>query len=178
MKINITKKIALFAFFSTIWLFLSGFLDNGFLLTLGVISVISTIYIAKKMDILDSNIYQFRWFIPMARYWLYLIREIFTSNLNVAKCVIQGNSAISPTVQTFKLNLKTDFGKSIYANSITLTPGTITIRVNTNTIIVHALSQAGLEGVANNIMQQKVELLESTGIIIPLTDKKDNPHVS
>ncbi len=178
MKINLTKKLALFAFFGIIWLFLSGFLNNGFLLTLGFISVVSTLFIAQKMAILDPSIYQFRWFIPMAKYWIYLTREIYASNLDVATRVIKGKNAISPAVQTFTLSLKTDFGKSIYANSITLTPGTITIRVNADTIIVHALTQEGLDGVASNIMQRNVELLESTGIIAPLTDKKDNPNVS
>jgi multicomponent Na+:H+ antiporter subunit E len=68
--------------------------------------------------------------------------------------------AIAPTVFTVTGSQKSELGLVVYANSITLTPGTVTIDLTDNKLTVHALTKAGLEGVESGEMDRRVAWLE------------------
>ncbi|CAN0550260.1 unnamed protein product, partial [Laminaria digitata] len=93
-------------------------------------------------------------------YWPWLVWEIVKANIDVTKRVL-GMAPISPTVVRIKATQKTDLGIVIFANSITLTPGTISLDVDEDGyILVHALSRDGTEGLEGGEMDRRVTDLE------------------
>ena len=131
--------LTLFAF----WLALSGHY-TPLLLTLGVGSCVLVVYLSHRMEAIDEE------GVPLqvscaAAYLPWLLKEIFVANITVAKVILRPQLKISPRIVFFHGTQKTDLGRAIYANSITLTPGTITTGVNANEFEIHALRAADLE---------------------------------
>ena len=74
-----------------------------------------------------------------------LLWEIIKANVGVLALVLKGNDSLEPTIVTFQSPLKTDFGRFLLANSITLTPGTITVETKGDVFIVHCLRRSFLD---------------------------------
>lgn len=91
-------------------------------------------------------------------YALWLIKEIFISAIDVSKSIWL-NTEITPDFAYITPELPSDLHKVIYANSITLTPGTITVALDNTTFLVHALHAENLEELNDGVMQQKIQLL-------------------
>jgi multicomponent Na+:H+ antiporter subunit E len=90
----------------------------------------------------------------------WLTKEIAKSNWDVARIVLDPSLPISPTMQSFRVTPRTDLGKVIYANSITLTPGTITTGIIGDTFEIHALTGAAWDGTEEGEMGRRVCQLE------------------
>lgn len=85
----------------------------------------------------------------MSGYIVWLMWQVVLSNLHLLKLAFQGPKALSPQIIRYETNLKSDFEKFLLANSITLTPGTITMKILGNTYYIHAVSDftaKGLDG--------------------------------
>ena len=89
-----------------------------------------------------------------------MMGEIIKSNIDVTKRVWCGKKSISPTLITIKADQKTEVGRVLYANSITMTPGTITLSVRDNKIEVHALTKEGAKSLKDGEMNRRVCALE------------------
>jgi len=124
-----------------LWMSLSSHFEP-LLLGLGAASVFLTLYIALRMDVIDHESHPFHLTTRLLKFWVLLYWEIIKANVDVVSRVL-GFLPISPTVINLPVNHKTDLGRVIYANSITLTPGTASIDVRQDCIIVHALSEEG-----------------------------------
>ena len=141
------------------WLLLSGHYEP-LLLTLGVGSCALVVYLCRRMDVVDQG------GVPLhvrGRFWLYvpwLMKEIFMANLAVAKIILDPRLPISPQVVLFHGSQQTDLGKALYANSITLTPGTITTGVNGHEFEIHALTAADLETDEQDQMDRRCTYVE------------------
>jgi len=142
-----------------VWLLLSGFFQ-AFLITLGVASCLVIVYIALRMDVVDHEAHPIHLTMRIIGYWAWLLKEIWLAGIDVTKRVLLPNSPISPTLVQLKTTQKSELGKVVYANSITLTPGTFTIRVYDDQILVHALSQEGADGLAEGEMDRRVTAVE------------------
>ena len=81
------------------------------------------------------------------RYVYVLLREIFKANLDVIRLVLSPKFEIRPVLLFFKTNLKTDSARTALANSITLTPGTITVSLENDELCVHCLDKSFAKGV-------------------------------
>jgi multicomponent Na+:H+ antiporter subunit E len=146
-------RILTFCLLLLLWLVLSGLYDP-FHLSLGVISCAIVTWLSSDLLFEDRSIGagpRIRQFVRLPGYILWLLKEIFAANLYVLRLAFrpQGLGDIRPRVVRFKTHLKTDFAKWVFANSITLTPGTVTIRVDDDEFSVHAISEhtaMGLEG--------------------------------
>lgn len=154
-----TLTIGVMAFI--LWLLLSGHYDNPLLLGLGVASSTLVALLGRRMAVAAHSpgpLY-FSWrvlpFIP----WLAL--QVILSNLTVARLILRPRLAISPTVVKIPLDLRTDLGRVTYANSITLTPGTVTIDLQADHLQVHALTQAGADELLQGEMGRRVQRLEA-----------------
>ena len=141
------------------WLVMSGFF-TPLLLSLGAASVLLVLYIAHRMELYDRETFPFHLKGHVFKYWGWLAKEIFKANIDVAKIVLAPKMPISPRVVRVKATQKTDLGLVIFANSITLTPGTVTIDIEGDEMIVHALSQELADGVLNGDMDGRVTALE------------------
>ena len=123
------------------WLLLSGYFQI-LLLSLGAVSILFCVWIAMRMDLIDHEGVPLHITWAVLRYLPWLLWEIVKANLDVAKRVIDPSLPISPSLFNAPVSQKTDLGQTIYANSITLTPGTITMYVSVNgTFQVHAIDK-------------------------------------
>ena len=121
------------------WLTLSGYLHNSMLLSLGVISIVLTVWIAKRMRILDGETAPYYTTPQTLAYFGWLFLEIIKANIAVVKAVLSPDLVVSPTLTRIPTPQKTDIGKVMFANSITLTPGTVSVDIQDDHILVHAL---------------------------------------
>ena len=140
-----------------IWLLLSGHYDP-LLLTLGVLSCITCLYVTWKAKFIDEEGLPLHLLIRLPIYTLWLFKEIIKANIDTAKIIIVNN----PDPQNFRVksSQKTEAGKVTYANSITLTPGTVTTVLDGDILEVHALSSDMADDVKSGAMDKKVSWLE------------------
>jgi multicomponent Na+:H+ antiporter subunit E len=146
-------------FYAAVWLLLSGFF-TPFLLILGVLSCALTLWLTQRMGLLDEDLPSLPMLLRFIAYLPWISREIAMANVDVIKRIINPSLPISPTLIRVPCSQKSDLGRVIYANSITLTPGTVAIQVENNYIEVHALSQQAAEELAGGAMDQRVSQLE------------------
>ncbi|HSG11773.1 MAG TPA: Na+/H+ antiporter subunit E [Gammaproteobacteria bacterium] len=138
------------------WLFLSGHMEP-LLLGLGVASVALTVFLSWRMNIIDHESYPLHLSLKFPGYFLYLSGEIVKANIDVARRVLRWRGAsISPQMIDIPLLQESDLGAVIYANSITLTPGTVTIRLSKDSLTVHALSKEAAAELATNAMSKEI----------------------
>jgi multicomponent Na+:H+ antiporter subunit E len=141
------------------WIVLSGKFD-GFHLLLGILSALvvtmwsgSLLFQDKEKSVLRRGQDFFR-FVP---YVFWLLYEIVLANFHVVYVALHPNmkALLAPQMVIVKTNLKKDLSKFVFANSITLTPGTVTVRIDDQTILVHALTKQTAQGVPGE-MEKKV----------------------
>lgn len=155
MRHTISLSLALAAF----WLLNSGHY-TPLILSLGVVSIAVVLCIAHRMDVVDHESQPVHLTLKLPGYYIWLIKEIILANISVVKHIWLGNETISPTLTTIKASQKTDMGKVIYANSITLTPGTVAVDLVGDRIMVHALLRENIEALQAGEMDQRVSQLE------------------
>ena len=141
------------------WLLLSGHY-TPLLLTLGVVSCAFVVYLCLRMDVVDREILDAGPVLRVLLYVPWLMKEIFVSNIAVARIILDPKLPISPRMVTFRGTQTTDLGKALYANSITLTPGTITTGVEGQEFQIHALSAADLEADEESVMNARCTWVE------------------
>ena len=128
------------------------------IITLGIISCAFCVYVAKRGNLIDDEGLPI-FFIPrLSNYLIWLFKEILKSNLNTAKVIINGK--VEPETFNVKASQVTDVAKVTYANSITLTPGTVTTKMQKDVFEVHALNSDFGNDVRTNEMDKKVTWLE------------------
>ncbi len=143
-----------------LWLLLSGHYDNPLLLTLGAISCIAVVFIAQRMDVIDHEGVPLQVRFGFIGYLAWLAKEITLANVAVAKIVLSPSLPLSPLLFRVKTSQKTDVGRVMYANSITLTPGTVSVEVEDDDIIVHAIAGDLASGTAEGEMDRRVTAVE------------------
>lgn len=144
---------------AAVWLLWSGHY-NPLLLGFGAISLALVIVIALRMGIVDEEGAPIHLPPRLAVYLPWLFVEIVKANVDVALRILRPGPPIRPRVITVRASQRTDLGRAIYANSITLTPGTVTIETDGDEITVHALTREAAEGVLSGEMDRRVARLE------------------
>ena len=152
--------ILLFLTLTAFWLANSNHYTS-LMLWLGAISIVSVVYIAHRMDVIDHESQPLHLTFKMPVYYAWLIKEIVLANLVVIKHIWLGNKSISPVFATITASQKTEMGKVIYANSITLTPGTVTVNMDGDQFLVHALLKESIKELEAGEMDRRVTLLEN-----------------
>jgi len=138
------------------WFLLSGHTEP-LLLILGLTSVLLTIILVKRMDVVDHESYPLHLYKQLPLFFIKILREIVYANIDVVKRIIKpGKRTISPQLIEIPVPQKTDLGRVIYANSITLTPGTVSIELTKDKIIVHALTKESAECLAGGSMAKLI----------------------
>lgn len=110
--------------------------------SLGAISVALSALLAMRFRILDREGVPYFRFPQFLSYWVWLMGEIFKSNWIVIKACLRANLDIEPALVKVKTRCESDLAKTVFANSITLTPGTVSISVEGDKILVHALYES------------------------------------
>jgi multicomponent Na+:H+ antiporter subunit E len=137
------------------WVVFSGVFD-AFHLTLGVICCALVALLSH--DLLFKDLSGDKKLVKAGRFIIYLpwlVYQVILANLHVAKLVLMP-SGIKPQVVTIKTKLKSDLSMVTFANSITLTPGTITMDIIDGEFYVHALSQQVADDLLSGEMEDRV----------------------
>ncbi len=153
--------ISLAAFLAIIWLLLSGYFHNPLLLGLGAVSVLLVLVIVVRMDVIDQEGHPSHLTLQAISYWPWLVKEIVVSNLDVARRIVSPSMPISPTLVRIEAAQHGDLGNVVYGNSITLTPGTVTIDIDDNGLLVHALTAEGAQALQAGDMRRRVNKMVS-----------------
>ncbi|MDH5572484.1 MAG: Na+/H+ antiporter subunit E [Gammaproteobacteria bacterium] len=144
--------ILLFVF----WLLLSGHFEP-LLLGFGLASVVLTVFMAKRMNVIDHESYPLHLSSRIPAFFVYLIREIVNANIRVIKQImIPGGKSISPQLIEIPVPQKTDLARVIYANSITLTPGTVSVELTKDKVTVHALTKQTADDLLTGTMAKAI----------------------
>ena len=112
--------------------------------------------VTLRMDIADHEGHPIHLTWRALLYWPWLVVEIVKANWDVARRVLSPSLPVTPTMIRVKASQTSDLGQVIYANSITLTPGTISVDVANGEILVHALSREGAEELVGGEMDRRV----------------------
>lgn len=145
----------------TFWLVNSGHFDP-LLLTFGVISVAGVVYINRRLERIDGGEPELPVLLSPAlpRYLLRLLKDIIVSNIEIVGCIWKWGPGIHPTVIRVPATQKNETVRVIYANSITLTPGTVTLAVRDEDFLVHALTKRAARDCLSGAMDREVSRLE------------------
>jgi multicomponent Na+:H+ antiporter subunit E len=143
------------------WILLSGH-TSILLLSLGLVSVMLVIWMVSRMDRNDKAPVLMLFNIELFFYFGWLIWQVIISNIDVVRRIWDPSLSINPACRKIKVSINDPLIKTIYANSITLTPGTVTIEVGEDYFIVHALNAMGLDELEEGEMQRRLSRLEQS----------------
>jgi len=159
---RISKISLLLSFLSLMvfWLIMSGFFDIVHI-TYGIISVGAVLAINFKLkshhffeDEMDDLLHLR--FVNVILYIPWILLQILKSGFHVAFIILKPSTPIQPAIVRFRVDLPSAHARMILGNSITLTPGTLTIDIKGDEFIVHAISKNSYEGIINDEMPRKV----------------------
>lgn len=157
MIYSVSAVGVLFAF----WLLLSGHY-TPFLVAVGFGCALAVVALARRMNVVDREGHPIH-LGPRAltTYWPWLVKEILKSGWDVSRVILHPRLPVSPTLVRFRPGQKTDVVLATHANSITLTPGTISVEVGRREFLVHALTSGGAQGIESGDMDEHVSRLEA-----------------
>ncbi|MDO8682509.1 MAG: Na+/H+ antiporter subunit E [Armatimonadota bacterium] len=164
---KIKRLTVQFAVLFAFWLILSGKLEVKYLV-FGVASAALVTFVTqdllepdetqrKKKPLRVASLLKTVW--RLSCYFMWLVNEIIKSNLQVAYIVLHPKLPIEPGLLRFRTRLQSRFGHILLANSITLTPGTITVDLTEGTYLVHALVPQAAGSLLEAKMQNKLEMI-------------------
>lgn len=154
-----TISLALFLF--AFWLLLSGHYTVWLVAAGGIISILLAL-VARRFGFADEEGHPVGRLLGGLAYWPWLAREIVKSAIGVTRIILDPKLPISPQLFHTKVSARTPVGIATYANSITLTPGTITVEIDRaqDRFLVHALTREGAADVEAGEMDRRVARFE------------------
>lgn len=147
--------------FFLLWIIFNGKVTIEIVLFGVVISAVMYAFICRFMDYsIKKDIGAVKKIFLGLQYILVLIWEILKANIHVIRFILSSKYEIEPVLIRFKTDLKTDGARAVLANSITLTPGTITVSLEKNEYVVHCLDKDLAEGVEESVFVKLLRKLE------------------
>jgi multicomponent Na+:H+ antiporter subunit E len=154
----VTRGVSLGFILFGLWFALSGHTEL-LLLGFGAASSVVIVLIAWRLGILDHEAVPLQLGLRFIGFWAWLAGQIVKANLEVTRLVVSPR-AIDPRLVRVKATQRSDMGRVIHANSITLTPGTVSVEIEGNEILVHALTPKFAETTGLDALDRRVSALE------------------
>jgi multicomponent Na+:H+ antiporter subunit E len=155
------RYLSLAGFLFAFWIALSGHY-TPMLVTAGAASALVCLLAAIRMRAADAEGHPIELFWGAVTYFPWLTWEITKSAWAVTKIILHPKLPISPTMTVVRSSQRTPAGVATYANSITLTPGTITVGVTGHDLTVHALVRDGALDLEGGGMDRRVSQFEGS----------------
>jgi len=149
-----------------VWLLLSGIYEP-LMLSFGALSILISLWLTKRMLRIDQEQFTFFVTISLVKFLAQLFYKVIVSNYDVTLRVL-GIRPVESTFITIEVPFDNDVARVLYANAITLTPGSASIALSDHTLLVHTISEQGAQDLAQgdilNIMpkQYQVKTLENS----------------
>ena len=144
------------------WLVWSGHLEP-LMLGYGAASCALVLWLSLRMKLIDPESVPHHLLGGMLLYIPWLLLEIAKANLHVARVILTPSLPIQPRVIRIRATQRSELGNTIFANSITLTPGTVALDVRGGSILVHALTDQAAAGLTDGVMDARVSRGEGAG---------------
>jgi multicomponent Na+:H+ antiporter subunit E len=158
---NVWEGKRMFLIFFLSWIIFNGQITTEILIFGVVIAAAVFWFVCKFMDYsLKKELKMYRSIGFFLWYFLVLLKEIVVANIDVIKRVYTVEETMEPVIVKFKVNLKSDMTRVLLANSITLTPGTITVALEENEYTVHCLDESLAEGLDSSVFVKLLEKYE------------------
>ena len=144
------------------WLLWSGHyaLHHPLVLAMGMLSCGFVVYLAGRLTIVDEEGIPIHLVWSVLLYIPWLLWAIIKANIDVAKRILSPRLPIAPRIVRVTGTQKNDLCRVIFANSITLTPGTVSLDLDEEEIVVHALTKEAADDVQSGDMDRRVTALE------------------
>lgn len=127
---------------------------------LGIGSILFILLICHRMDAIDHETHPIHLAPGVITYFPWLVWEIVLANWDVAKAILKNDSSLRPRLMRIHSTQVSEIGRVTYANSITLTPGTVTLDAEGTEFLIHSLTQGSKEGLETGDMDRRVTALE------------------
>ncbi len=147
-----------------LWMLLSGYFVP-LLLGLGVASIVVVALISRRMDVVDHESQPMHLSWRIVFYWVWLLKEIMVSAIHVSGVILKGKMPIAPAMLDIKATQRSEMGNVIFANSITLTPGTVTVDMQKDKLLIHALTRDTADGLMTGDMDRRVTAVEGITLL-------------
>lgn len=146
--------------FAATWILWSGMLQP-LLLGFGLASVVLVVLLARRIGFFDPEMYALHVLRRLPGFWLWLLPEIVKANLAVTRIVLSPRLPMSPCITRVDASRLPLVSRAVLANSITLTPGTLTLDIEAGRIEVHCLTRAAARGLEAPAMLERASRLEA-----------------
>jgi len=146
-----------------IWMIFNGRMTVEIAAIGALISIMLDLFVRKvlKLNLTASNLFRFIKIFPdIILYMIILLIEIVRANFSIIKLVLAPQIEVEPCLVRFKTPLKTEAARVALANSITLTPGTITVSLEGSELLVHALNREIAKGLESSIFERLLSRME------------------
>lgn len=153
------KVFGLFVLLFAIWLAWSG-LYKPLVVALGIVSCLLCVWITRRMHSAGSHPVTLATVLRAGTYMPWLLKEIALANWQVIRIVLSPSLPVQPTVIQLTGSQRSELGRVVYGNSITLTPGTLTMDVDGDRFTVHALTSEGAAQLQAGEMNDRVTRME------------------
>lgn len=162
----------MFIFLFVLWVILNGRLTVEIAVAGVIICVVLYLFLHKFMGYkMQQDVIIAKAFPRIISYLFYLVIEVIKANLEVAKAILRFDTEPEPVMVKFRTNIKTETGRTVLANSITLTPGTFTIDLEDGEFTVHALDRAYAEGL------DQCDFITGINKLEEVLEKEEKAHV-
>jgi multicomponent Na+:H+ antiporter subunit E len=160
---SVLRAVLLFAALFGFWLAMSGHY-KWWLVMLGAMIAFGLTFWAMWLDLADKEGFPVHMGLRAIIYWPWLMLEIITSALDVTRRIILLEKGIAPAMKRVRAGQKTPEGLTTFANSITLTPGTISVLVDwkDHDVVVHGLVKENLDDLEGGEMDRRVRWFEGS----------------
>ena len=157
--------LALTFILAALWLAVSG-VYKPLILLLGAGSIALVVWLALRMEVVgeEHNPVIYSWRLPL--YWAWLMWQIVRANLNVARLILSPRD-IRPRVVTIPTPHHSTVARVTYANSVTLTPGTVSLLLTKQELTVHALDTRSVEELEEGTLARRIAWLEGSDMEHP-----------
>ena len=154
-----THTVLAFSGLAAAWFLWSGHTEP-LLLGFGAVSCVFVWVLCRRLGVIDKESAPMHLLPRMLRYVPWLFWQIVKANLHVSRLILSPGLPVRPQLLRVRTSQSTDVGRAIHANSITLTPGTVSLDVRGASILVHALDEHSAEGVRDGAMDRRVRVIE------------------
>lgn len=154
------RALSLVVLLGVYWALLSGQFHNSFLITCGVLCIGFVAWMAHRMGLLDDEGVPARYYVQLLLYLPYIVWQVLLANWDVLKRIWAADMPIDPRLTRIPYSTRAGFVTVTYANSITLTPGTVTMEVTETEMLIHSLTKEGEDGLLEGDMERHCKRLE------------------
>lgn len=155
MIIKIFYALLLTSVLTGTWIFFAGNWQVSTLIT-GLGAATAVTLASFRCNVVDREGHPFHLAFTLPFYWLWLAKEVLLSTLTITRIIWKPELEIHPGFTWLHLHQHTDLGRTIYANSVTMTPGTVCVNIQPRRVLVHAIEHNSLKELASGSIDKRI----------------------